>query len=137
MRTFVLRDDQCAAHLWAYLKVEWRKGAAINRPLSVTIQAYSDKRTDPQNRALHALLGHIADAVWVGDPPRQVDAKAWKVYFKEMFLPAREQFMPDGEIRQVPISTTELTVQEFSVFIDQVAAHAATEFNFDPRSQPA
>jgi hypothetical protein len=120
-RTFVLRDEPNARHLWAFLKSNWRALAGTGRPLSVTVAEHKSKRTLEQNKRYWAILNEIAELAWVNG--KQYSADAWHEYFKGLFIGYEET--PDG--RRAGISTTTLSVAEFSDYMTRIEQHAADE----------
>lgn len=91
-----------------------------------------DSLSARQRRFMHGpLLGQIAEQVRVNGE-RFVMA-VWKRYYKDLFLghtwemvkmPGHKRATP----RKVPVSSEDLSVKQYSEWIDKVIAHAATEF---------
>lgn len=81
------------------------------------------KRTKPQNRRYwgRGVLAQIAEQATVNG--RLYSAESWHELAKRKFIGVIE--LPSGDV--VGKSSTELTVDEFSRFCDQVEAWAATE----------
>jgi hypothetical protein len=125
MRVFVLRDEPHARALRAFLKGNWKELADQGRPLSVTVQEHKAKRTDSQNRLYWQRLNDIAAQAWVGG--KQFSAEAWHEFYKAKLIGLEE--VPDG--RRFGISTTSLSVSEFSDYMERIAAHAATELGIE------
>jgi hypothetical protein len=121
MRVFVLHDDNYAQSLWAFLKGNWAEMARAGRPLSVTVQEHKAKRSADQNRLYWNRLNDIAAQAWVGG--KQFSAEAWHEHFKRTLIGSEE--VPSGG--SIGISTTTLSVAEFSDYINKVEAYAATE----------
>ena len=122
LRTFILQDESRARALYQFLKSNWPACAKAEKPLAVTVQEHGAKRSRPQNkRYWKALLGEIAANAWVDG--RQFSEDAWHEFFKGKFIGLEET--PDG--RQVGISTTTLSVAEFSEYMTKIEAYAAEE----------
>lgn len=91
-----------------------------------------DSLSARQRRFMHGpLLGQIAEQVRVNGE-RFVIA-VWKRYYKDLFLghtwemvkmPGQKKATP----RKVPVSSEDLSIKQYSEWIDRVIAHAATEF---------
>lgn len=125
MRIFVLRDEQHARALWAFLRGNWKELAQAGRPLSVTVQEHKAKRSSDQNRLYWQRLNQIAEQAWVGG--KQFSAEAWHEFFKRQLIGYEE--LPCGGT--VGISTATLSVSEFSDYINRVEAYAATELGIN------
>lgn len=125
LRVFILRDEPHARALYGFLKANWKELAQAGRPLSITVQEHKAKRSLEQNRLYWALLNTIADQAWVGG--KQYGAEAWHEFYKAKFIGLEE--IPDG--RRFGISTTSLSVSEFSDFMERIAAHASTELGVE------
>lgn len=124
-QTFVLRADQDAQALWDFLRGRWRDLATSGKPLSVSVASYRVKRTDSQNKRLHALLSEISErAVLEG---KRYDAEAWKEYFRQQFIGVEE--LPGGSVRG--ISTTTLDIGEFAEFMTKIEVYAAQELGIE------
>lgn len=124
-RTFVLRNDNFAQALWAFLRLNWKAMAAEGKPLSVTVAEHKAKRSLEQNARLHALLGEIAGQAWVRG--RQFDADTWKEYYRQKFIGTEEIIMPDNKRFERGISTTTLDVAAFSDFMERIQEHATAD----------
>lgn len=124
-RRFVLRDDTNARLLWAFLRANWQEMASVGRPLAVTVAEAKARRSGDQNRRYWALLNEIAAQAWVGG--RQYSADVWHAEFAGQFIGWNDT--PSGN--RVPISTTSLSVDEFSAYMDRIEAYAATELGLE------
>lgn len=127
---------------------------ADGKRVRVRVEEHEDDLTARQRRFFHGpVLNQIAEQVRMPDGTRYV-AAAWKVYLKRLFLgQGGYRFV----MRKVPrwdaaagrmvepkratphrevISTEDLSVKQYSEFIDKVLAHAASElgvvFELDP-----
>lgn len=81
------------------------------------------KRSNPQNARYWLLLHAIADKV----RPETVtySAQTWHYYFRSRFLGCDEVKMPNGETLLIPLSTADLDIAEFNVYMEQVEHWAA------------
>jgi hypothetical protein len=122
-RLFVLRELQHLHSLLAFLSANWQQFAAEGKFLAVTVTFYKSKRSLEQNRRYFgpAVLGAIAEQAWVGG--RQYSKEVWHEQFKRQFIGVVD--LPGGAT--MAMSSTELSVEEFSNFMQQVEAFAASE----------
>ncbi|WNG69327.1 recombination protein NinB [Cupriavidus gilardii] len=124
-RVFVLRGDDGAQALYAFLRGNWRQLADAGKPLAITVSEHRAKRSTDQNKRLHALLTHIADSAYLCG--RKYEMEAWKEFYRRRFIGTEEIEMPDGTTIERGISTTSLSIEDFSHFLTAIEAHAATE----------
>lgn len=130
-RTFILREDQNAQALWAFLRNNWKAMAGDGKPLAVRVFEYKQKRSDEQNALMWVWLQQIAEQAYVGG--RRYDAEIWHEHMKEQFLPEETAAgkkkwaqLPNGS-RRLVLSTTDLDKAEFTTYLDQIVAYAATD----------
>lgn len=95
------------------------RGLNPDKPWRVTIAQYHAKRSSEQNRLLWAIYGEIAKGT--GN-----DAETIHEAMKARFLPPVVVKLGDEEI-PVNGSSAKLDTMEFSQFVDQVTAFAASE----------
>lgn len=81
-----------------------------------------NKRRNPQNAMLWALYHAMAEHEWNG---QRYSADSFHCYYKSRFLGCDEVTMPNGKTLQIPRSTADLDVAEFSDYFDKVQADAA------------
>lgn len=129
MRTFVLSDVSHANELIAFLKEHAGPQASAGHPLAVTVAEHKRRRSDEQNRMLHAVLNTIATSASVNG--KQYPVEVWKEQVRRKFIGLEEIDMPDGSRSERGISTKTLNVAEFSKLIDIVTAWAQTELGID------
>ncbi len=131
-REFVIRTPDVALGLAAYLKQHAGRAAARGRPLRVLIVEAEQPRTPAQNKRYFSfLLKAIAAQAWVDG--RQFDADVWHEHLAGRYGYLKEVVMPSGEIVTRRKSTTEMSVAEFSEFMQQVEAYASTELGVEFR----
>lgn len=102
-------------------KVQETLGKALAQPgqwQAYLIQTNSKKRTDAQNRLFQAVLRRLAQ-----QQGRSV--QYWKNYLVERFLGFDEVETEDGCLRKVLCPTSDLTVSEFSQFLNACLVFAA------------
>ena len=124
-REFILRNDQNAQSLWAFLKQNWRACATRGNPLSVTVAEWKAKRSAVQNKRYWSILDAIAANAWCNG--RQYPSEVWHELVKRKFIGCAE--MPDGSV--VGLSSTNLSTTEFAEFSDKIEAYAITELGIE------
>ena len=85
------------------------------------IEVKPQKRSLEQNRLYWATLNDIAEQI--------VHSKAyepgiWHIYFKQLFLPDIVSKLPDGSVYISPPSSTKMTLEEFSEYVEKVTKWA-------------
>lgn len=120
---FVLREAHHLAALVAFLTTNWQGFAREGKFLAVTVSLFKSKRSLEQNRRYFgpALLGAIAEQAWCDG--RRYDKESWHELFKRQFIGVVD--LPGGGVRSM--SSTDLNVEEFSAFMQQVEVYAAQE----------
>ena len=133
-RTFLLSSNEAKALCKACID-----NAPIDtiKPLAVTVGEEVKKRNLSQNALMHAgPLADIARYGWYGG--RQYTAAQWHLTYKMMFLPemyvegicTSEDYKKwDYDVRGNQIlvgSTTDLTVQGFAIYLEQIHADGAS-----------
>lgn len=122
-RLFVLREPHHLAGLVDFLGANWQLHARDGKALAVTVGLHKDRRSLEQNRRYFgpALLGAIAEQAWLDG--RRFDKESWHEHFKREFIGVVE--LPGGGLRSM--SSSDLNVEQFSQFMQQVEAYAATQ----------
>jgi hypothetical protein len=123
---------QAVLHANAHAKTLVRDPANEGKVFRIIVGEERDSLSARQRRFMHGpLLGQIAEQVRVNGE-RFVMA-VWKRYYKNLFLghtwemvklPGQKRATP----RKEPVSSEDLSVKQYSEWIDKVLAHAATEF---------
>lgn len=118
-KVFILRSDTQAAALATFLRLNRQACANAGKPLQVIVMQHGDKRHNAQNALMWVLLGQIAEQAMIDG--RQYSAVCWHEHFKGLLLGFVD--LPNGG--KMPISTTDLTVQEFAEYVTRLQATAA------------
>lgn len=123
-RLFILRQVEHLASCFAFLREHWAIFAAEGEFLAVTVKVFKSKRSLEQNRRYWgpAVLGAIEEQAR-GEDGQVYEKWVWHEYFKRKFIGVVE--LPNGGI--VGMSSTQLEVEQFSTFMQEVEAYAATE----------
>lgn len=136
----VLRSDADAQALHVVLKSNRAPMAEAGTPLQVTVTIYRATRKQEQNSLYWVILGQIAEQAWVAG--RRFDAETWHVHCKRNFLPEKNErgadkwrLLPNGD-RELVMSSTDLNVSEFSTYLNEVQAYAATELGVQLSANP-
>jgi hypothetical protein len=122
-RLFVLRETHHLAGLMAFLNANWQTFAREGKYLAVTVGLHKDKRSLEQNRRYFgpAVLGAIAEQAWLDG--RRFSKDAWHEFFKRQFIGQID--LPGGGL--LAMSSTDLNVEQFSEFMEQVTSYAAQQ----------
>jgi hypothetical protein len=124
-REFTLSRPSVWAALVAFVRGNAKAQLDRGNPLRVIITAEEKKRNTEQNRFYWgAVVTPIADQSWVDG--RQFSKDVWHEYFARLFGTCEDVTLPDGEVISRRKSTSDMTVGEFSDYIQQVQAYAAT-----------
>lgn len=126
-QTFVLHGRPQWDRLVAFIKAN----VGGEKLLGVTVfDADEKKRTAEQNRFYwKARMEYLQENAWVNG--RRFSKEAWHEHLAEMFCPRREIELPNGEIKSIRISTTDMKVKEFSDYIQEIDAWCAMELGID------
>ncbi|VXB24375.1 NinB protein [Burkholderia sp. 8Y] len=129
-REFLMHTPGVGHHLVAFLKANCGAYAERGEPLRVIVTAEEKQRNAQQNRFYWGgILKQIAEKAWVDG--RQFDKDAWHEFFARKFGVLDELVLPDGEIVTRRKSTTQMSVGEFSEFIEQVQAYGSGELGVE------
>jgi hypothetical protein len=124
-REFVLRSPAAWQALAQLGAANAKAFLDRGRPLRVIVTEDEKKRTSEANRFYWgAVLTTIAEQAWVDG--RQYSKDVWHEHFARLYLPHTEIVTPYGEIVSRRKSTTELTVSEFSEYLQRVQSDAAS-----------
>lgn len=124
MKTFILRESAHAHALIAYLKANAGPQAASGRPLAVTVDEYRAKRTNEQNRRYWSLLNEIAEQVSLNG--KWFSRDVWHEHVKGLYAPKT-----DGPAGLIPISTTQMSVEQFAQYMTQIESYATQELGVE------
>jgi hypothetical protein len=124
-RLFEIRHESHIVACGAFIRANWKACADQGEPLRIEVTQRGDKRSVEQNRRLHALLSEIAEQAWVNG--RQFDMETWKEHFRRSLIGTEEINLPDGTRIERGISTTTLSVSEFTSFMDRIEQYAAEQ----------
>lgn len=96
-------------------------------PLRVTVTSESRRRNGEQNRRLWGFVYRcVSEQVQVSG--RRFSPDVWHEYFARLYGQHEDITLPDGEVIVRRKSTADMTVAEFSQYMESVCAHAATEY---------
>lgn len=129
-REFVL----CGPSIWqafhAFVKANAKACNDRGRPLRLIVTEEEERRRLQQNRFYWgAVISRIAEQAWVDG--RQFGKDAWHEYYGRLFGVCEDVTLPDGEVVTRRLSTSDMSVKDFSEYCEKVQAHAATEFGVE------
>ncbi|WP_186211287.1 recombination protein NinB [Burkholderia gladioli] len=123
-REFVIRNGSIWSNVVAFVRANAKVFADRGEPLRVIVTAEERQRNAAQNRLYWgAILRSIAEQAWVEG--RQFNKDAWHEYFARLYGVSDELTLPDGEIILRRKSTSQMSVGEFSTYLNQIQAYAA------------
>ncbi|KVX03995.1 recombination protein NinB [Alcaligenes faecalis] len=129
-REFTLRDGLSWNNLVALVRANARAAIDIDKPLKVIVTQAEAKRRSVQNRYYWAaVITPIAEQAWVGG--HQFSKESWHELYGRMFGVCEDITLPDGEVVTRRLSTTDMTVSQFSEYCERVQAHAAQEYGVE------
>ena len=88
-----------------------------NAPDGHILEVRPPKRSLDSNRYYWAVLGDISEQVV---PGRSYEPSVYHEYFRTLFLPERMVELPDGSIKMLEPSTSELNQATFSEYTEKV-----------------
>jgi hypothetical protein len=143
-RTFIFHEQQHVDSCVAFIKANWQAMSRRDKPMAVRAYEYQSKRKLEQNNLMWAWLGELAGQAWANG--RQFSDDVWHEHVKREFLPdetaagvKKWDYLPSGE-RVLVMSTTDLNVSEFALYLTAIEAWAAQELGITfnaPEPQPA
>jgi len=92
-----------------------------NAPDGHILEVRPPKRSLDSNRYYWAVLGDISEQVV---PGRSYEPSVYHEYFRTLFLPERMVELPDGSIKMLEPSTSELNQATFSEYTEKVVRWA-------------
>ena len=88
----------------------------------LVLRPHKRGRSAEQNKRYWAIVNEIAQHEVKG---QRFMAESWHEYFKGRFIGKEEIKLPNGEIFNRPMSTTDLDVVQFGEYMTQIEAWAA------------
>ena len=88
-----------------------------NAPDGHILEVRPPKRSLDSNRYYWAVLGDISEQVV---PGKAYEPSIWHEYLRALFLPERMVELPDGSIKMLEQSTSELNQATFSEYTEKV-----------------
>lgn len=95
------------------------------RPLCVIIKPVDTKRTAAQNRRYWGPLLEDIEEQARGKNGETFTREAWHEWFAEQWVPRIEMQLPDGTLRTVRMSTTDLNTKQFSDYMTRIEVWGA------------
>ena len=93
-----------------------------NAPDGHILEVRPPKRSLDSNRYYWAVLGDISEQVV---PGKAYEPSIWHEYLRALFLPERMVELPDGSIKMLEPSTSELNQSSFSEYTEKVIKWAS------------
>jgi hypothetical protein len=124
-REFILRSPANWQQFVAVVKANAKAFADKGKPLRIILTSEEQTRNVLQNRRLWAIYKTISEQAFVNGQNFSTDV--WHEMFARKFGVCDEVILPDGEIVIRRKSTTQMSVAEFSEYMDRVESYAAQE----------
>jgi hypothetical protein len=124
-RVFEIRNPTNISAVGAFIKANWAACLTAGEPLRIEVTQRGDKRSAEQNKRYWALLRSISEQAWVDG--RQFDSETWHELFRRQYIGTEEINLPDGTRIERGISTTTLSVSEFTSLMDRIEQYAAEQ----------
>ena len=122
-REFPLRAPSAWTALVAFIKANAQACLDRGHTLRVIVTEDEKKRNSEQNRRYWGyILKTISDQAWVNG--RQFDKDVWHEWFARKFGVCEDITLPNGEIIVRRKSTTDMTIGEFSEYMNLVESDA-------------
>ena len=123
-REFPLRAPSAWTALVAFIKANAQACLDRGHTLRVIVTEDEKRRNSEQNRRYWGyILKTISDQAWVNG--RQFDKDVWHEWFARKFGVCEDITLPNGEIIVRRKSTTDMTIGEFSEYMNLVESDAA------------
>jgi hypothetical protein len=90
-------------------------------PDGYVLEVRPPKRSLDSNRYYWAVLGDISEQMVVG---KAYEPSIWHEYLRALFLPEQMIELPDGSIKMLEPSTSELNQATFSEYVEKVVKWA-------------
>lgn len=117
-------------NLIAFVKANALACSERGEPIRLIVTTDEKKRNAEQNRFYWGVaLRDISEQAWVDG--KQFDKDTWHEYFARMFGVCDEITLPDGEIITRRKSTTQMSVGEFSAYMERVQAWASNNLGVE------
>jgi hypothetical protein len=127
-REFKIMGETSLYQAVNFITANWKGLLEADAPLFLIVTNAEEKRRSQQNKYYWAVvIRSIAEQAWVNG--RKHDSESWHEYFARAYGIQKDVVMPDGNIAIKRLSTTEMTVKEFSEYTEKVTVYGATELS--------
>jgi hypothetical protein len=92
-------------------------------PDGYVVEIKQANRTIEQNSLYWTAVHEIAESIFLNG--KAFTPEVWHVYFKQRYLSGRMIELPNGQLIEADATTTELSKEEFSDFVNAVLAFQA------------
>ena len=132
VRKWIFREHSDWVRFVEFMRTNMKDAAEHERPLQAVVSHYKATRSAEQNAFMWVgILEPLAMQASVGGT--RFKAEVWNELLKELFLPEtcakgidKWLMLPNGE-RRLEMSTSDLNVEEMTLYLNQAAAYAASE----------
>lgn len=106
----------------AFTEMKLMQNQHTDQAWLITFQRLEEKRRDVQNRRYWAIMHEIAEQLKINE--QQMSAETWHEWAKRRFIGVRELVLPDGEIAVLGMTSTDLSVADFSDYMQMLEVWA-------------
>lgn len=124
-KEFIITSSLPMQQLAKFLTFNAKAMNETGTPIRVIVTTGGEKRNTEQNKRLWKLYEKVSEQAWVNG--QQYSKDIWHEYSANLYMPKVEFILPSGEIVSRRKSTSELTVKEFSEYMNKVEVYAVTE----------
>lgn len=123
-REFTLRNGGVWQAFAAFVKANAPSFAQKGEPLRVIVTSEEKKRNAEQNRFYWGVvLRDISEQAWIDG--KQFSKDVWHEYLARLYGVCEDITLPGGEIIVRRKSTADMSIGEFSAYLNQVQEYAA------------
>jgi len=122
---YVVRTEHIRSNV-----IEAVKAANFDQPIEVVIRTYKENRNLEQNKLFHSICAQVSENYSLSHG-KYFAPLVFKQLFKQLFVGSTSIALPNGTIRDVDISTTELSVKQMASLIDKILVYCATEMSME------
>jgi hypothetical protein len=125
-REFKITSDGALKAACSFVQSNWQALNDAGTPIFLIVSSAEEKRRAAQNRYYwKIIIGSIVEQAWIHG--KQFHADVWHEFCATKFGIHKELTLPDGRIILKRLSTSEMSVRDFSEYIEKCAAYGAQE----------
>lgn len=127
-REFKILSETSLYQAVSFITANWKGLFDAGTPLFLIVTNAEEKRRAQQNKYYWGIIiKTISEQAWVRG--KQFSPESWHEMFARYFGVQKDVTLPDDDVITKRLSTTEMTVKEFSEYTEKVTAYGATELS--------